>query len=323
MVGLGLPLLLAAWALLVNPAASGGATMAGLVLTAVVGWVVGMAGARVDPVRVSLAIAATVGLTLLLGLPGSLTGSAGAGPLGYANANAALVTAAVAALLNGSSLVRDERLQRRLVMAAAAFGVAAVATGSRAGIVSCLLLFLTWRYLPRWSARTWQLVSAAVLAVGFGLTLVLATTLDHTRSWLVNITFSEVRVALWADAVEMARSHLVTGVGPGEFAHLSAVARSDPDLRWAHSAPLQVLAELGLVGLVLLAGTIVWMILRMGRMSVVLAVLALQPMIDYVLAFHLVMAVYAVTLGSVAANAQLYETSARRHVLQPHGSRPA
>lgn len=83
------------------------------------------------------------------------------------------------------------------------------------------------------------------------------------------------RLWFWDGTQRMIRDHLVYGVGPGNFAYWSprylGEALSAPDgarhfhnelhTRYAHSDPLQLAAETGLVGIALLA----WFVVRLPR----------------------------------------------------------
>ena len=73
-----------------------------------------------------------------------------------------------------------------------------------------------------------------------------------------------------------------------------------------------MLAELGGVGLGLLLTLVAWLVWRLGRWSFVVAALMLQPMIDYVLNFPVVLAADALVLGAVAVLAVQEATPAAR-----------
>ncbi len=108
-----------------------------------------------------------------------------------------------------------------------------------------------------------------------------------------------VRQELWAAAVDLAGEQPLRGVGPGDFAGRHPVT-TDRDLRWAHHGPLQVAAEMGLVGLALLLALSAWAGLELyvlsGRGSVgttawvpiasgaaAWALVSLHACVDYVL----------------------------------------
>ncbi len=97
------------------------------------------------------------------------------------------------------------------------------------------------------------------------------------------------------------------GVGAGRFAEVSPTA-ADPDLQWAHSAALQIGAELGVVGLVLFVGILVAALLMLGRDSMVLAALPLPTSVDYVLQFPWVLVAYGVALGGIGLAASVGAT---------------
>ena len=105
-IGLLLFLALAAWGLLSHPTAPGGPAFAAALLVGALGWAAGVLVARVDPTLPGIAVAGLAVLVLGLGLPGSVSGDAAPGPMGYANANAALLTAAVAGLLGAALRLR-------------------------------------------------------------------------------------------------------------------------------------------------------------------------------------------------------------------------
>lgn len=76
-----------------------------------------------------------------------------------------------------------------------------------------------------------------------------------------------VRQELWAAAADLAREAPLRGVGPGDFAGRHPVS-TDSDLRWAHHGPLQMAAETGVVGLVLLLGLSGWALVELRHASV-------------------------------------------------------
>lgn len=298
-VGAILVVMLAVWAVVAHPGAPGTVRFAGLVLVGMLAWNVGALLAWLRPILPGLALAATVGALFVAGYPAALD-KADSPPLGYENANVALIAAATVGLL---AAARAAPKAARVWLYAGAVTTPFVThyIGSRAGTITCVLLLAVWP-LTRWATRRfWQLTSGGVLVAGVLLVIGLAATYDSQADpSFMDDTLTEERVVLWSDALDQVQDHPVLGVGPGNFALLSPLARSDADLAWAHSAPMQVLAELGVVGFVLLAALVAWMIWRLGRASVVLTVLALQPMIDYVLDFTLVVAAIAFILGTLS-----------------------
>jgi O-antigen ligase len=74
------------------------------------------------------------------------------------------------------------------------------------------------------------------------------------------------RVGLWRDALGMVRDRPGLGVGPGRFGELSATSgRSPVSDGKPHSAPLQLAAEQGVVGVVLLALAFGWLLYALWR----------------------------------------------------------
>jgi O-antigen ligase len=69
-------------------------------------------------------------------------------------------------------------------------------------------------------------------------------------------SFEKDRIPIWRDAWKMVQGHLVFGQGLGTFQWtFPAYETWDPDIpaKWAHNDYLQALAEVGIVGLILLA----------------------------------------------------------------------
>ena len=295
--GLLLGVALAGWALLARPEAPGATTTAAAVLLALVGYALGATASRIHPALPGGAVAVAVPAAVAVTLPASLSGAATAPPLGYGNADAALLLAATAGLLVGAPRV-GQPWRAGLVCAAVATTVLCALTASIAGTTACVLL-LAWAGVRRWGpAFVWQVVAAALLIGSVGLTVLLGSRVIAPA--LLTEALSKERVQLWSEAFALAEASPVRGVGAGEFARLSPTAQ-DPDLAWAHSAPLQAAAELGYVGLALLALLLGWAILALGRDAVLVAVLFLPATIDYVLDFGWVVFASSVVLGGAWA----------------------
>ncbi len=306
-VGALLVACLAGWATLSGPEAPEGVEFAAVLLIGVLGAVAGHALTRWRPTAVGVVVPAGVAAAFVAGLPGSLDTTATAPPLGYANANAALLVIATAATLLAAGHVaartRPWWIAVALVLTAATFG-----TGSRAGLVSCVLVLLLWRKLHALGAVGWRWFSAAVLVAAVGVTVLLGATgsdsersqrAERTDPTLVGNTLGGTRAALWADALDMVRSEPMLGHGAGSFAEESEIA-ADPDLAWAHSEPLQVAAELGLVGAGLAAALAGWVLAAAGRAAPLIAVLLLQTTVDYVFHFPWVVLSFGMVLGAAA-----------------------
>ena len=118
------------------------------------------------------------------------------------------------------------------------------------------------RGVPRWlGVRVGIfLVEMAAIAV---LTLGLR---DWWPSWLsAGDSLSSARHTLWSDALLLWRLNPVIGAGPGTFTESSDLASSTPHLAATHSSVLQVGAELGVIGVVLLAAIFIAGILLATR----------------------------------------------------------
>jgi O-antigen ligase len=259
--------------------------------------------------------ALVVGALLLVAAdPASVVGSdATHGPLGYANASAALYgVAAIAALL----LALQVRTPLALAMAALA-GVlfvwiiillgssavvllvpavvvaAIVATrirGARAAVVVCGLVFVG-------ALVATHIVGATQIGIGNGVA-------DRTIRGALSID----RVLLWHEAIEITALEPFLGVGPGNFASSSSIARSDSDLQWAHHEFLQAGAEMGIPGYVLVVALFAWGFAALwmtanGMLTAIaaagLAIVGVHATIDYILHFPAVPLAIAVVVGTV------------------------
>jgi O-antigen ligase len=296
-VGPVLALSLAWWPMFAHGPSLPAAAFASAVLVAVVAWAGGRLLAGVAPPAVGLSVAAVVGAAVLPVVVAVSLDSPLAPPLGYANANAALISAAVAGLVTAWHAVTSRRARAWILAAAGAFTVTAFLSASVAGAVTCLLLVVICPVLGRGRRLWWQLSGAALLVVSVGLTALIGLAHPNRSLPVVREVLGSARPELWADAVSMARLHPVAGVGPGAFPSYSPLAR-DPDTAWAHSAPLQILAETGLVGFGLLVALGAWLVWSLGRAAAVLAVLTLQPMVDYVLHFPAVLVGFSLVIGA-------------------------
>jgi O-antigen ligase len=254
---------------------------------------------------------------LFLASPGFTSGHPLAEPLGYGNANAALlVQGAVAAAM---CLLIAHHLLVRAAAAVAMLGLVAatVPTKSSAGMLLAVVVLvaalLAIRVAPvrtvvAGSVTAVALVSLATMALGVSYAGRDGGAVDRT----VDQTLTARRPALWYDALRIVRDEPLRGVGPGAFAETSPVARSDADARWAHSLLLQHAAETGLPGVLLLLALVGLGFAALYRgtgppaprmLAVVgLAALLLHAAIDYVGHFPAVPLVTAALVGAAAAS---------------------
>lgn len=154
--------------------------------------------------------------------------------------------------------VQRERPQERQVLSV---GIGAVGFlmcfGSQAVVALIVPLFFlsflssrTKRGLPRWLVVGVGIFLAEMAAIAV-LTLGLR---DSWPSWLsAGDSLSSARHTLWSGALMLWRLNPIAGAGLGTFTESSDLASSTPHLASAHSSVLQVGAELGSIGVLLLA----------------------------------------------------------------------
>jgi len=234
------------------------------------------------------------------------------GPLGYANATAALfVVATAAALLWRERVVR--RRDRNLLLAAALlFATVPVGATSRTGALATLLVLAgatpAWQRLDRRRAGAVVAGLLAAVALGIAVTLRAGGTLRAAlglEGVALGPSITE-RVRLWREALDLIRAAPWTGVGPGRFGVAGNPAVLDWE-RYAHNEYLQVAAELGLPVLVLVLVLVVALfrdLLRSPDPAALLGValltaLCVHAAVDYVAHFPAVALTAAACLGAV------------------------
>jgi O-antigen ligase len=323
--------------------------LTGIGLVAVtVGWAMLVSGTSGGSARpfVWLVIGATVGLGLSRWLEGHLirsvpllvVGGAGAffvlawlesgrwgDPLGYANASAALsVEAMVAALM---LLVGTSPLAIRIVgmLGVLVFGATPFVLDARTAAFLVVVIALSFGVSQ---ALRWPRRGIAVAAIVLLLALVTTIGLGASGAGepgsitarVVDTSLTEARVALWHDALDIVADHPITGVGWGGFATTSPIARSDEDLRHAHHEFLQVAAESGIPGGLLLVLLFACAFARIYVASspdatavlgaIALAAVGVSASVDYVLRFPAVGMTAAFLVGAAQAG-QLVATARR------------
>lgn len=252
--------------------------------------------------------------------PATLSGRASALPLGYANANAAFyvlvgtVTALTAVTAGPNALRRNLALAATGLMAALCLPARALA-----GLLAALLVLLAALAAVRGMAPAWRrlwavgcLVVVTVVAATVGLGLASSGPPERALDPAAMV-LSANRLNLWGEALTLLREQPWSGVGVGGFAEQSPTARSDPDLRYAHSAVLQVGAEAGVLGAIALLLLLLWGIARpwagarakgaspalVG--SAAATGLGLMSAVDYVLSYPVVAAGGAFVVGLATA----------------------
>lgn len=242
------------------------------------------------------------------------TGGPAKGATGYANANAALAVQLIG--LCGLALLATPRGRRwPLVLAAViSLGVTA-ANASVAGLalglpLLALVLGMGWKPAQRHTEK----VIAAV--IGGAATVVSATAvvaLATQPSWPAAVVrvLDQARHTMWRDAVDLWREHPLVGAGPGAFERVSTLG-GDPDTASAHSSVLQVGAETGWVGVVLLLAIVLtglWWAARGRPAPAVVGVatwtaLVVHSMTDHLVDFPVVVLAGGIVLGWSGASAR-------------------
>lgn len=293
----------AVWALVAaagRPARPEGTLLALLAVAA--GFALGRILTALLPV-LAPATAALAVLALVLVPPSRLSARPDAPPLGYPNADAALLVLATGAACCAAWAARGRFWQVALHLVGAGAAVAALALGSAAGFAAGVAIVLCSLAAARIRRRLLGLVTlalAAVLAVGASCA-VAENALPAGLSASLTGQLTQPRVELWHQAVALAEHHPLRGVGPERF---SDEADPAPDLaptaESPQSAPLQLAAEQGIPGVALLGVAFGWLLTALGRSSrptpVVLTAaatltgLAMLASVDHVLSYAVVTA---------------------------------
>jgi peptidoglycan/xylan/chitin deacetylase (PgdA/CDA1 family)/O-antigen ligase len=312
-VGAALVAITAAWIIVV--AVAGGSnplpTLATLLATAgslVLARGVAIRGRPLGPA----ALVAVAGVLALVSL-GGLARAAGA-PLLYANANAAFfVQASLAGLM--VAVAWDGRPARIAGLAiAAAFAGVVLLTGSRAGVLLLLVLLpaVAMAGRPGAGARILTVAGGGAVIVALIVTVLVAGGIIGGRAGRQAAgVVSLGRVRLWSQALQIMEERPVFGVGPGRFQVASRTARSDRELGWAHHEFLQLGAEAGLPGLLLLLAAFLWAFARLwvsppdavtGVAAASLAALGVHACFDYILHFPVLPVAAAALVGTAQAS---------------------
>jgi O-antigen ligase len=328
-IGFALGAVTIAWAIVVSGAAGGSARpFVSLVVAAGVGIVLARGLERRLIRSVPLLVVCGVGGSFLLDRLGS--GQWG-DPLGYANASAALAVGAMVAAL--MLIVPPSPLPLRVVgvLGALAFGATPFILGARTAgsLVVVIALAFGVGWVMRWPRR--GVVVAAILAlIVLGATVALGVSgagePGSITARVVDTSLTEARLALWHDALEIVADHPITGVGWGGFATTSLIARADEDLRYTHNEFLQVTAESGILGGLLVVLIFAWGFARIyvgagpDPMAVLgaiaLAAMGISASVDYVLRFPAVGLTTALLVGAAQAGRRVTERTRELAELQ-------
>jgi O-antigen ligase len=317
--GAALALALAAWTVasaLVNGSDLGdAAAVVGLIALAAGGFAAG----RAIGGRAAWLVPAAIATAVLVATVSDWPASAGPEPgvLGYSNASAELAVQGFAAALAVVAVARRSAWSVPALVVAVVLAAATLLGDSVAAQVLLVLPAVALVAAATGIGARWFVAALAGLVLGaLALTVVLGAigggseTPGRDTSPLIESTLSGRRTDLWHDALVLMSDHPAFGVGPGRFAEESPTARSDRDARWAHNGFLQMGAETGIPGLLLLAALFVWGFARLGLgggprgpalvAAAALAALGIHACVDYVLHFPALPLATAALVGAVA-----------------------
>jgi O-antigen ligase len=331
-VGIVVLVCCAVWALVAaagRPARPEGTLLAVLAVTA--GYALGRILGALLPVLAPAAAAAAV-LALVLVPPTRLSAHPDAPPLGYQNADAALLVLAVGAACCAAWAVRGRVRRNALRSVGAGAAVTALALGSAAGFAAGAAIVLCSLAAARMRHRLLGLAGlalAAALVVG-GSCALAVDALPSGLSQSLTGQLTQPRVQLWHQAVTLAEHHPLRGVGPERFADEAAAAPElAPAARSPQSAPLQLAAEQGIPGVALLAVAFGWLLTALWRSprptpvvltaAATLTGLAMLATVDHVLSYAVVTAGAGFLAGVATAHPFTADPPLR---LDPHPADP-
>ncbi|MGW3492958.1 O-antigen ligase family protein [Streptomyces sp. NPDC001020] len=260
----------ATWSL-ITAAAHGGRPEG--VLLAVLAVAAGYASGRIFGALLPLAAPAAgafAGLGLAITAPRVTADPHFVAPLGHSGATAALLTLSTGAACCAAWAARAPGPRLGLRMSAAGIAVAAAALGSATGLVASTGVLLCSLAAARLRHRGPALAGLAlVAAVVTGATWAISEdVLPDGLTAFLDDQLTQHRVLLWHDALALAHRDPALGAGPGRFGELSpATTQSLLSDGKPHSAPLQQVAEQGLVGAALLAAVFCWALHALWRTS--------------------------------------------------------
>ncbi|MFF4899828.1 O-antigen ligase family protein [Streptomyces sp. NPDC001068] len=237
------------------------------VLAVAAGYAAGRMSGSLWPVAAPC-LAGLAGLVLAVTMPAVATGSRFTSPLGHAGAVAALLVLAAGGVCCAAWATPVPALRAGLWTVAAGIVVTGAAMGSAAGCAAgaaVLLCSLAAGRMRRRDAGLVGLALATALVTGTVWALA-ANALPAGLTTALTGPLTERRVQLWRDALHLARTNSVLGLGPGRFGEVSGATSgaAPPDGR-PHSALLQQAAEQGLVGVLLLVAAFCWILYALWR----------------------------------------------------------
>lgn len=172
-----------------------------------------------------------------------------------------------------------------------------VITQSRGGIIALTVMWAVtfWREITRMRIKTWLLLgaAAAVLAVmapdSVWERIRNMRHLQSTETLGQADSSAEQRFTIWRVAARVIRDHPVAGVGFGAYPQVNSIyAGQSRELRFAggkrdtHSMYLNVLAETGVIGLLLFSGMIISTLVALTRAIRRMKAAGMDEMIQFV-----------------------------------------
>jgi hypothetical protein len=136
-----------------------------------------------------------------------------------------------------------------LCLAALLFG-SIVRTGSRGGVIGLFFVVLASTFLH--GAKRWKKVLVISLCIGsiFFFSKNLTTRFEAVWNG-TDYNYSEGRIKVWEEGAGLFVSHLITGVGAGQFGTASGMTYGPASWRAPHDVLLEIGVELGIPGLIL------------------------------------------------------------------------
>ncbi|MDT6982402.1 O-antigen ligase family protein [Streptomyces lusitanus] len=258
----------AAWPLITAAARDGrpeGMLLA--VLAVAAGYAAGRIGGALLPVAAPCA-GALAGIALTAWVPHLAPGPQITAPLGHAGATTAMVILSAGAACCAAWAASVPAVRTALRLVAAGIAVTAAVLGSVTGCVAGAAVLAGSLAVGRVRRRGAALAGMGLAVAGAaGLTWAVAgNAVPEGFAASLEGRLTPHRVALWHDALELARMHAGLGVGPGRFGELSPASLASPQSDGKpHSAPLQLAAEQGIAGVLLLAAAFGWLLYALWR----------------------------------------------------------
>ena len=308
------------WASTRTAAAAAGASVAALLAGGSVAFWAARLVSRHQPSGVPLAVVAFAAVLVLTGPGGIWTPEPRAGPWSYAAITGAFFAQATIAGLMLASSRWPKALKGAAVAAAVVFASVPLVTKTWTAVIMLLVTLPAVALSGRGpdGARLAVAGCAGLFVAALVGSLVLGGRYDFVDlgSKKANDAsladsyggLSERRVALWGDAIDLMAENPVNGVGPGRFREVSPVVQTDRDEPWAHNDFLQLGAETGVAGFLLLVAVFVWGFARLAAVdapdavvvlgAVALAVLGVHACVEYVLQFPAVVLAGSALVGT-------------------------